>query len=239
MVRPPESQRHIHTGSIPRLGGVAVFSTFALLLGAVFSLFLLKPYDVALIPVGAIMLISLFFGLRKLNYHEFDEFERVGKRLSQQRTVCARNIAIRKAAFAIRKSTDSDEIAQLLQGCLAGDFDGFKIVVSDSFGRSNPLPTPWHGRTLGINWTESRDKIVYMLDLTTGNQEIGTLSLFQSGNCDLLIDSDLIKGDLRRAVAFALQKSIGIPRPALPILPETSDSPVLNPGLAMYVEREV
>ena len=206
---------------------------------AMFSLFLLKPYDVALIPVGAIMLMLVFFGLRKLNYHEFGEFERVGKRLSMQRTVCARNIAIRKAAFAIQKSNDSDEIAQLLRACLAEDFDGFKIVVSDSFGRSNPLPAPWRGRTLGVTWNESCDKIVYMLDLTTGtNQEIGTLSLFQSGNCDLLIDNELIKSDLRRAVAFALHKVIGIPRPvSVPI--NAADQPVLNPGLAMYVEREV
>jgi hypothetical protein len=238
MVRAPESQRHIHTGPIPRLGGVTVFSTFALLLGAMFSLFLLQPYDVALIPVGAIMLILLFFGLRKLNYHEFGEFERVGKRLSMQRTVCARNIAIRKAAFAIQKSTDCDEMAHLLQGCLAGDFDGFKIVVSDSFGRSNPLPAPWRGRTLSVTWNKSCDEIVYMLDLTTGtNQEIGTLSLFQSGSCDLLIDNELIRGDLRRAVASTVQKTIGIPRSALPTLPVTPDSPVLNPGLAVYVDR--
>ena len=234
MVRAPESQSHIHTGSIPRLGGVAVFSTFALLLGAVFSLFLLNTINVALIPGGAIMLMLLFFRLPKLNYHDFDEFERVGKRLSMQRTVCARNIAIRKAAFAIQKAKDSHEIAQLLQGCLAGDFDGFRIAVSDSFVRSNPLPAPWHGSTLSITWTESHDRIVYMLDLTAGTkQEIGTLSLFQSGNCDLLIDNELIKGELRRAVAFALQETIGIPHSALPTLPVTSDSPVLNPGLAL------
>lgn len=207
---------------------------------AVLSLFLLKPYDVALIPVGAILLMVLFFGLRKLNYHEFGEFERVGKRLGKQRTVCARNIALRKAASAIHVAADSQEIAQLLQGCLAEDFDGFKIVVSDSFGRASQLPSPWQGRSLEAIWNESRDKIVYMLDLTTEiGQEIGTLSLFQSGHCDLLIDNDLIKGDLRRAVAFALQKTIGIPRPTLPPTPETSDSPVLNPGLARYIEREV
>ncbi len=207
---------------------------------AVLSLFLLKPYEVALIPVGATMLMVLFFGLRKLNYHEFGEFERVGKRLSRQREVCARNIAIRKAAFAIRKATDSHEIAQLLQACLAEDFDGFKIVVSDKFGRPSPLPAPWHDRSLGVTWNESRDKIVYMLDLTTGvNQEIGTLSLFQSGNCDLLIDHELIKGDLRRAVAFALHRTVGIPRP-VPVLPmNAADQPPLNPGLARYIEREV
>ena len=163
-----------------------------------------------------------------------------GKRLSRQRAVCARNIAIRKAAFAIRKATDSHEIAQLLQGCLAEDFDGFKIVVSDTFGRPSPLPAPWHGRSLGATWNESRDKIIYMLDLTTGiNQEIGTLSLYQSGNCDLLIDNDLIKGDLRRAVAFALHKTVGIARP-VPVLPMNAvDQPALNPGLARYIEREV
>jgi len=207
---------------------------------AVLSLFLLKPYDVALIPVGAVMLMTLFFGLRKLNYHEFGEFERVGKRLGKQRAVCARNIALRKAACPIQYAANSQEIMQLLQGCLAEDFDGFKIVVSEKFGRPSQLSSPWQGRTLGVTWNESRDKIVYMLDLATETgQEIGTLSLFQSGHRDLLIDNDLIKGDLRRSVAFALQRMIGIPRPPLPAAPDASDQPVLNPGLARYIEREV
>jgi hypothetical protein len=54
----------------------------------------------------------------------------------------------------------------------------------------------------------------------------------------LLIDSDLIKGELRRAVAFALHKTAGIPRPVT-VPMNAADQPVLNPGLAMYIEREV
>jgi UDP-GlcNAc:undecaprenyl-phosphate/decaprenyl-phosphate GlcNAc-1-phosphate transferase len=207
---------------------------------AVLSLFLLKPYDVALIPVGAIMLITLFFGLRKLNYHEFGEFERVGKRIGKQRAVCARNIALRKAAFAIQNAANCQEIAQLLQGSLVEDFDGFKIVVSDKFGRPGQLPSPWQVRSMGATWNESRDKIVYTLDLGTDTgQEIGTLSLFQSGDRDLLIDNDLMKGEFRRAVAFALQKTIGIQRPPFAPAPDALDQPVLKPGLARYIEREV
>lgn len=209
----------------------------------VLSLFLLKPYDVALIPVSAILLMVLFFGLRKLKYHEFGEVERVGRRLGKQRTVCARNIALRKAATGIRNAANSQEIAQLLQGCLAGDFDGFAIVVSDHFGRPNPLPSPWRARSLTASWQESRDKIVYTLDLATANgQEIGTLSLYQSGCCECLLDSDLIKGDLRRSVALGLEKTIGIPRPQpvpQPQLPQTSEKPILNPALAGYIESEV
>jgi UDP-GlcNAc:undecaprenyl-phosphate GlcNAc-1-phosphate transferase len=210
---------------------------------AILSLFLLKPYDIALIPVGAIMLMFLFFGLRKLNYHEFGEFERVGRRLGKQRAVCARNIALRKAAFAIQNASDAQEIAQLLQGCLSEDFDGFKIDISAYFGRKNELPSPWDGRSLCLTWNESRDKIIYTLDLATENgQEIGTLSLYQSGHCDFLLDNNLIKGDLRRAVAVAMQKSVGIPRlqPVSTTQPAAqTEVPALQPALARYIEREV
>jgi UDP-GlcNAc:undecaprenyl-phosphate GlcNAc-1-phosphate transferase len=207
---------------------------------AVLSLFLLKPYDVALIPVASTILLLLFFGLRKLNYQEFGEFERVGKRLGKQRTVCARNIALRKAVCAIQNASDPDAIAYLLQTSLCKDFDGFKISVVESFGRSQEMPSPWQGRSLGATWKQSHDKIVYTLDLVSEvGQEVGTLSLFQSGNCDPLIDYDLLKDDLRRAVVSALQRMIGIPHPEHQPALDATGQPILNHGLTRYIEREV
>ena len=65
---------------------------------AVMSLAFLYPSRLVAVPVMAIIVLFVFFGIRPLNYHEFDELERFALRLRQQKQIAASNIAVHKAA---------------------------------------------------------------------------------------------------------------------------------------------
>lgn len=60
---------------------------------AVLSLFLLYRSDLALIPVAAVVLLVLFFGLRKLHYQEFAEVSRLWKRTRRVNKVPSKHCA--------------------------------------------------------------------------------------------------------------------------------------------------
>lgn len=203
---------------------------------AVLSLFLLSPSALVFVPVGAILLMLVFFGLRKLKYPEFREFHRVGQRLVLQKKVFARNIALRKAATGLQTTHNAGAIAGLLEDCMADDFDGFEIILDDRFAPDEILDGPGDGRSIRVHWTASRERLVLTLDLCTFRRRpLGTLSLFQSTGSFMLIDTELLKGAFRHALEGALQNAIA---PKLRPLPFSVMEERETPAIAGYFENE-
>ncbi|MGE5325075.1 MAG: glycosyltransferase family 4 protein [Actinomycetota bacterium] len=175
---------------------------------AVLSLFLLSPSVLALIPVAAIMLMLVFFGLRKLKYPEFGEFQRIGQRLKLQKKVFARNIVLRKAAAGLESAHDAAGIAAILEECLADDFDGFEIALDEKFAPEGFLDNPDPGRSIKLQWRASRERLILTLDLCTSRgRPIGRFSIYQSTGRLLLIDTELLKGAFRHALERALENA--------------------------------
>lgn len=176
---------------------------------AVLSLFLLSPSVLVFIPVGATMLLLVFFGLRKLKYPEFGEFQRVGQRLVLQKKVFARNIALRKACAGLQNAHDAATIAIILEHCLGRDFDGFEIVLDAAFEPEQMLEQSDDGRSIRVHWKSSEERLVLTLDLcTTNRRPMGRLSLFQGTGSFLLIDAELLKGEFRDSLERAVQNTI-------------------------------
>ncbi len=191
---------------------------------AVLSLFLLSPSFVVFIPVAAILLMLVFFGLRKLHYPEFGEFERLGRRLVLQKKVFARNIALRKAAAGLQSARNGAAIAALLEDCLADDFDGFEISLDDRFEPGNVLGACEDGRSINVHWKTSKERLVLTLDLCTYKRRpLGQLSLYQAANSRFLIDTELLRGTFRHSLERALQTAM-----AHPVISRISIAPALT-----------
>lgn len=188
---------------------------------AVLSLVLVRGTDVAVFPVIGILLLAVFFGMRKLDYHEFTEFRRLWKRVLQQRDVFARNIAVRKAAAHLETTHDSRALLNTLESCLREDFDGFEITVTDALASESSFVTPWRHGAVKHFWRESPEEVVFKLELTRSDGlPVGTLRLHQRAGSDLLIDTDLIKGHLRDALTLALCGAAKAPKLTTIALPE-------------------
>jgi UDP-GlcNAc:undecaprenyl-phosphate/decaprenyl-phosphate GlcNAc-1-phosphate transferase len=81
---------------------------------AVLGLFLIYDSDIILFPVVAIVLLILFFGVRKLGYQEFAEFARLYRRLGKLKKSFASNITLRKTSAELQRTRSLNEIADLL-----------------------------------------------------------------------------------------------------------------------------
>ena len=176
---------------------------------AVLSLFLMHPSDLMLIPVAAILLLLMFFGLRKLGYHEFAEFHRIGKRVFQQKRVFAHDIALRKIAATLEKEHDFDRVLLLLETCLKADFDGFEIILnSDALAdRSIPNQLPIATQRVWKNGYE--EKVILTLELSTPRYGlVGRMSLHRQMGSGWLMDTDLLAGTLHRSLGKAIENCI-------------------------------
>jgi UDP-GlcNAc:undecaprenyl-phosphate GlcNAc-1-phosphate transferase len=198
---------------------------------ALLSLVLVRGTDSALFPVIGVLLLAVFFGMRKLDYHEFTEFHRLWRRVAQQRTVFARNIGVRKAAARLETTHDPRTLLKILESCLREDFDGFEITVSDALASESSFVAPWRHGAVKHFWKESLEEVVFKLELTTHDgSPVGTLRLHQNAGSDLLIDTDLIKGHLRDAVSIALCNVAKTPRLAPIPLPDLRSAVVQAPA---------
>jgi len=175
---------------------------------AVMSLTFLYPSRLIAVPVMAILMLFVFFGIRHLNYHEFDEFERFALRLRQQKQVAASNIAVHKAADQLTDAEGAHEIIAVLEKHLRSEFESFTIMLN-----------PGHWLTLGDeptaalekSWSGDRhlDKLVLVMDLSTPRYgKIGRISLVHNSNKRLLADSSLLQGEFRNALGRALEQCI-------------------------------
>lgn len=208
------------------LYGFAAFCT-------ILSFFLLDLSDVVVVPVAAIVLLVVFFGLRKLEYQEFMEFRQLWRRAARQKRTMARNIQVRKSAARLESTSDPRTLVELLEECLTGDFDGFTIVLSDEFAAAAQFPSPWKNGVVRQQWNSSVDELVISLELTGRNGlPVGKLFLYQNIGSAFVLDPNLLKGHLRDAVAVALQNAVMRPRltqfllPELPVPPSATVTPV-------------
>jgi UDP-GlcNAc:undecaprenyl-phosphate/decaprenyl-phosphate GlcNAc-1-phosphate transferase len=182
---------------------------------ALLSMFLLYGSHVLLIPVMAALGLFVFFSVRRLGYPEFQEFTRVGKRARQQKRMFARNIAVRKAAAQMQHARDVDQLVEKMEACLAEDFDGFEILLGGAFiGHQHNLLSG--DDTIRHFWNDvSGEKITLVLEISTpASGKIGQLSLHRKVGGELLIDTGLLAGELRRSLGIALEKSFKNAAPA-------------------------
>lgn len=175
----------------------------------VLSLFLIQHSDTLLIPIVGILLIALFFGLRRLGYREFGEFSRVWKRAWQQKQVFARNIALRKAAAELQGTDRQATVLSLLESCLYHDFDGFKIVLDGELLAEEGVEQLWTTPAESF-WRNGYDeKVVFVLELSTSRHGlIGRISLHRGVGRGWLVDTDLLATELRGSLSKAIENCV-------------------------------
>ncbi|MBZ5489497.1 MAG: undecaprenyl/decaprenyl-phosphate alpha-N-acetylglucosaminyl 1-phosphate transferase [Acidobacteriia bacterium] len=175
---------------------------------AVMSLTFIYPSRLVAVPVVAIMVLFLFFGIRRLNYQEFGELQRFALRLRQQKQVAASNIALHKAADRLEAANGTPAIVAVLENCLLSEFDSFKIILDPGYWLTlDDQPT----RALERSWSlhGQQDKLVLMMDLVTSEYgKIGRLFLVHNSGKRLLVDSSLLQDEFRRALGYALEHCI-------------------------------
>jgi len=176
----------------------------------VLSLTFLNPSRLVAIPVIAILLLSIFFGIRRLNYQEFGEFERFAQRLRQQKQIAVSNIALHKAADYLLETRNTASVVGLLEGGLRAEFDGFRISLDQGHWITSEFdesPT----RVLEKHWSalDCDGQLVLAMDLYTSKYgKIGRLYLEHSPGKRLLVDSTLLQGAFRYALGTALEHCI-------------------------------
>jgi UDP-GlcNAc:undecaprenyl-phosphate/decaprenyl-phosphate GlcNAc-1-phosphate transferase len=204
-------REHIHHKLLAL--GLSQRQVVALLYGvsalfAVMSLAFLYPSRLVAVPVMAIVVLFVFFGIRALNYHEFDELERFALRLRQQKQVAASNIAVHKAADQLASANGAAAIVQVLEHYLSSEFESFRILLDAGHWLIlDNEPT----RVLERSWSGQgrRDKLVLVMDVATARQsKIGRVSLVHSSSKRLLADSSLLQGEFRSALGGALERCI-------------------------------
>jgi UDP-GlcNAc:undecaprenyl-phosphate GlcNAc-1-phosphate transferase len=172
---------------------------------AVMSLTFLYPSRLIAVPVVAIMVLCIFFGIRYLNYQEFDELERFALRLRQQKQIAASNIAVHKAADQLADAGDALAIIEVLERYLRTEFESFRIMLDPGHWLTlEDEPT----RVLERSWSGhgEQDKLVLTMDLATPRYgKIGRVSLVHNSNRRLLADSSLLQGEFRISLGRALE----------------------------------
>ena len=185
---------------------------------AVLSLSLLYSSRLLLLPVIGLLVLGVFFFLRRLGYHEFAEVQRVGRRVAWQKELMARNIAVRKTAARLQKAGSMHRALELLESCLRQDFDGFEVSLHPEFTK---LVFDEDSRAVARRfWDQSpHERIIFTFGLTAPSYgPAGHLSLYRNLDAELPIDADLFTRELRRAFGMALENCAQQPRTALKLV---------------------
>jgi len=176
---------------------------------SILSLCLLNPSPASILPVAGVLLLMIFFGVRKLRYHEFMEVLRPRSIPLLKRRRLAPNIAIRKAAAGLKMTRDPRTIAILLEGCLSQEFDGFSVIFSSEFQSPNRQTPQWLSRPLGAHWRHSDARLTIPLHLNTiDGEQIGQLHLYHDAETPVLARIELIRTVLRRSLVQGLQNAL-------------------------------
>lgn len=178
-------------------------------ISVVLSLTIVRPSRFVAIPAVTILLLLVFFGLRKLDYRELSEVKRLWRRTLQQRRAFAINIAIRKACAELRKSNQLSKILGLLEGCLKPEFEGFEIVLDEPFARSDAGDRLWHANLERFWGFSLEETTVFTIELATAKYgRIARLSLYRSQESEWLPDIDLLTGEFRLGLSMALENCL-------------------------------
>lgn len=176
---------------------------------SILSLCLLNPSPASILPVAGVLLLTIFFGVKKLHYHEFIEVLRPRSIPLLKRRRLATNIAIRKAAAGLKMIRDPQTIATLLEGCLGQEFDGFAVIFSSEFLGPDRQTPQWLSRPLGAHWRYSEVRLNIQLDLNTiEGEQIGQLHLYHDGETPVLARIELIRTVLRPSLVQGLQNAL-------------------------------
>ena len=164
-------------------------------------------------PFGqGVLLLIIFFCVRKLRYHEFTEVLRAREISLLKRRRLANNMAIRKAAAGLKVARDLSTIQTLLEGSLNNEFDAFALVLSDEFmaatashlnGQSRPVaalaPQP------GTADHSTRPKC--------NGRSVGQLRLYNDAETPILVRAELIRTLLRVSLVQAFRTPAITPFP--------------------------
>ncbi|MBZ5534100.1 MAG: undecaprenyl/decaprenyl-phosphate alpha-N-acetylglucosaminyl 1-phosphate transferase [Acidobacteriia bacterium] len=189
---------------------------------AVLSLFIfvIGPNRLLFIPAVFSLVFLLFFGLRRLGYHEFAEARRIWHRAAWQKELMARNIEVRKIAARLRTTTSFPEALNLLESCLRGSFDGFEIVLLPEWAH---IAFPGQAHQPGVKrfWNETAcERMLFSFALSTAaSGTVGCLSLYRSLDADLPIDVDFFEHELRGALGRVLETASHISPESRPVSP--------------------
>jgi UDP-GlcNAc:undecaprenyl-phosphate/decaprenyl-phosphate GlcNAc-1-phosphate transferase len=162
-----------------------------------------------IVPVAGILVLVAFFGGRKLGYGEFSELGRMGIRLVHQKKSLAYNIGIRKAISRLNQCHQTSEFVAIMEECLKHDFDGYEIILEDSFICDLRLPSPWHQGSMEKCWRSSEESLSLKMGLHEDTQHtMGSITLFQNAKQASTIDAAMLTGPFRMAIASALENAI-------------------------------
>jgi UDP-GlcNAc:undecaprenyl-phosphate GlcNAc-1-phosphate transferase len=184
----------------------AVSALFGLL-----SLALLTPGQAPIAVVLLVLGIGVVVGVQKLGYHEFVEIGRVAHRAFEQKQVIVNNIAVRRGAEKLANSENWHEMIEALQDTFAeNDFDGFQIRIqatnNDAIARNyqwqRPIPRWQRGREHAGAW--SLNLRLQLLPDEWG----GSLELSRQDSSDLLLDVNLLTGELRTELERACLRAL-------------------------------
>src|SRR5947209_14751170 len=179
------------------------------------SLFLLNRSRMSLLLVFTVLSLTIFFGMTKLRYHDFEEFLSIPQIGLQSRKVLARNIGIRKAATELQRSCDLVDIATLLKANLKQGFDGFAVMLdADAIGRIH-LPHPWAGGLLEVNWKSGTEALALGL-ISNDGLLFGELFLYHDGSSSIVVRPDLLT-ELQCSISKALLNAVASDQDGVPL----------------------
>jgi UDP-GlcNAc:undecaprenyl-phosphate/decaprenyl-phosphate GlcNAc-1-phosphate transferase len=201
---------------------------------AMLSLFLLWPTGSSLGLVLAVLGIGIWIGVQHLGYLEFGELARVAQRTFDQRQIVINNLAIRRATQELKVARDYEQVRRILLAAFgSNDFDGFDMKGRLLPGETVPLGAAEVAQArrseFSFHWNRdgrlksSDNEAIWMLALhlvSSCNRPRGTFVVYRSySSRDLQLDINLLTSTFPRALADALERTLGSSAQIIP-LPE-------------------
>jgi UDP-GlcNAc:undecaprenyl-phosphate/decaprenyl-phosphate GlcNAc-1-phosphate transferase len=183
---------------------------------ALTSILMLHPIGKPLTLVFGILAIGLVIGLRQLRYHEFDELQRVARRVLKQKHIIINNLRIRRAAEALAAVGNFSDLATVLMEALGPiGFSGVRFhpaVELTINGETAPMVRARSGE-MQFLWDVNHDlsacwEVKLPLICSKGTFW-GTLSIPRPSNdAYLLMDLNLFTQVLQAAAADTVERLI-------------------------------
>lgn len=220
-------REHIHHKLLER--GLTQRQAVIILYGAsalcgLLSLFLLQPGNGIVAIVGFTLGATIWIGVKKLGYYEFNELGRIAQRAIDQKRIISNNLALRRAGNKLSEATSLLQICSILQEAFeANDFDGYQLSIERD-SNTSPLASEiallnrvrrgqqhyaWHKPVENGAQEESvTHQWSLTLELETAEkQRCGCFSLYRtSSHGPLLVDLNLLTLGFRSALADAVMR---------------------------------
>ena len=171
------------------------------------SLFFLPGFGLASVAAGSLALVILLLGVQQLAYPEFQGFSRIGKVIQRHRRGFVFNLNVRKTVARLSTVRHPMQLTELLETCLRPGFCGFELALGSRFWKANLGGVPRSG-TIRRFWGPTNLQTAGLsIDLATRSSgPIGSLCVYPNRNAPLLVDVDLLAGELGGALSLALAR---------------------------------